>query len=299
MPADYSVGDYLVQDAKTFADTYYDWDLGKTRGCVCDPEYGDVDCSKRLCPYGTDVMDIRDDMLITGKHDIHRFILQPYNYESGGNEVTDDDFGSQIAHQTFALSFKTKLNETFTTIPIYVPPMNVAINQKNLHVLVLDIQAALENLPNNVIDKVEVHGGIFRGENIGINVTFVGENVQGPQHPLQVRAYQCADGCTPKISGLDLYLSDSEAFSRPFSFGSNKDDDKDDDTVFSPGSGDKNGNLDFFNDNNIYQYIAEVQQSDYNSFECGRRGKCDYTSGICSCFAGYTGNACNTITALV
>jgi hypothetical protein len=290
MPADYSVGDYLDQEPMTFADTYYDWDLGKTRGCVCDAEYGDVDCSKRLCPYGTDVMDIRDDMLITGKYDVHRFVLIPYN-SAGEN---DDDTVTSLEGKTFALTFKSKLNETYTTIPIYVPRMSVATNEKttgSIHQLVLDIQAALENLPNNVIDKVEVHGdiGVAGGDgklNIGINVTFVGENVQGPQHPLHVKAYTCADGCTPLLTGLELAQSEGTL---DVYFG-----EKGDHTESTSGDDYFNGATD-----PVYQYIAEVQKSDYNSFECGRRGKCDYTSGICSCFAGYTGNACNTITALV
>jgi len=241
---DYSKN-YFKDDAKTFA--YTNWDNDKTRGCVCDATYGDVDCSKRMCPYGTDVLAIRDDLLVSEKYQVQQLAFQ----------ASSENYG-QLADKTFALTFKSKLNETFTTIPI-----NFDAGSVDLPDFVNDIQLALLNLPNRVIDGITVAASMDSVKGwINVNVTFTGNNVQGPQHLLVVESYECGAGCTPKLDGLNL-----ETRVWIGSYGASND--------------------------------TEYQRADKNSYECGRRGKCDYTSGLCACFTGYTGDNCNTLTTLV
>lgn len=229
------------QDPKTF--TYRYWDETKTRGCLCDPEYGDVDCSKRMCEHGNDVMDQRDNLNVGPVYQVQHL---SFLADSGQGNV------DLLAGQTFALTFKSQLNETFTTAPI-----QFYTDTSDFHEFILDVQEALERLPNRVIDQVTVHGDINGvGNGATLNISFVGEHVQGTQNLLTIRDFECLDGCTPKITGLLLYP-------------------------------------DTFNN------VTEHEMPDYNSYECGRRGKCDYSTGLCTCFAGYTGLSCNTITSLV
>jgi hypothetical protein len=268
-------------EAKTFQ--FHSWDSGKTRGCVCDAQYGDVDCSKRMCPYGNDVLDIRDDTLDTSlkyqKQEL-RFISDNQVINANGGIVT-------LRGETFALTFTSRLNETFTTIPI-------VFDDVDLNDFVNDIQLALLNLPNRVIDGITVKaykeltafkankgdtdglgaqtsanmdndaGGnpaesTLMNDMVRVVVEFTGDAVQGPQHLLVVEDYECSDGCTPKITGLSLQYRYDHATNN----------------------------------------ITETVLADYNSYECGRRGKCDYDSGLCECFTGYSGDNCNTLTTLV
>lgn len=306
-------------DAVTF--TYPLWDKTKSTKCVCDATYGDLDCSKRLCPYGTDVLDTKDDTYFGV--DYQKYQEQVILFSSLLGDFNNLD-GS-----TFALTFTSQLNETFTTIPI-VYQSETPAEMAN------DIKLALLKLPNGVVDGVKVDAmsidvggslsssttgltdfartgtykdlltrvglyntgkGVIFGEGNGntnglnqlkftgatsailkggtlqnhgrrltdsaffaIKIRFTGPSVQGPQHLLIVEDYKCGAGCTPQLTGMAL------------------------ETRFTKG---------------VWSTVMEYTASDFNSFECGRRGKCDYTSGLCQCFAGYTGDNCNTLTTLV
>merc|ERR1719456_2041258 len=95
---------------------------------------------------------------------------------------------------------------------------------------------------------------------VTLKIGFTGPSVQGPQHLLVVEDYECGDGCTPRLTGMPLETRETS---------------------------------------NYWSTVVEVTKSDFNSYECGRRGRCDYSTGLCSCFAGYVGDNCNTLTTLV
>jgi len=256
-----SVGyDGVYKEAKSFSRTASKlWDAHKSMACNCDAGWIDVDCSRRMCPKANDVMDERldrDDFLL---YQIQNITLYSAGRTGNGTGSLIDDFYTN----TFALTFVSTLNESFTTVPITIED-NDAIDLGN------KVELALQGLPNKVITNVNVNVTFgYESRNINIeeevaflnlNVEFTGMSVMGPQNLLIVEADLCDNGCTPKISGLALT------------------------SVGNTG---------------MISRVNELQPADYNNYECGRRGKCDYDSGLCECFEGYTGEACSIQTALV
>jgi len=247
------------------------WDAGKSRACLCDPMYTEVDCSRKMCSKGNDVLDTRSDTTDDLVYQVQNITINLQTDETG--EVKN--YMSENA--TFALIFKTTLNETYKTTPIVY---SWARSEQTADA----IEKALLALPNNAIDGVYVNsssisgtgaslgsdgmnpavGGSPAGAPLGYEmdtaflVYFTGSSVQGPQNLLMVDVAECKDGCTPMLNGIDVK-----------SWGG---------TLSS---------------------VSEYKPADYNNYECGRRGKCDYDSGLCDCFEGYTGYKCQVQTALI
>merc|ERR1711988_1540080 len=116
-------------------------------------------------------------------------------------------------------------------------------------------------------------GGTWSRNELSFTVTFMGSGVSGTQNILEIEDFSCGDGCTPKRDGLYL---------KTWNFNS--------------------GDFDQERTSTTETFLSTVMEetaADYNNYECGRRGKCDYDTGKCECFEGYAGLSCSTQQALV
>lgn len=240
----------LGTKGKSFTD--HSWDMERARACVCDGGWTGISCMERMCPTGNDIMDVIptfDETSLAGMSGHGNEVAQVQQITLFDADLDNNNF----AGKSFALQFTSKLNETFATKPIVWDLVDADLQ--------VDIEKALEALPNKVIDDVDVSVDSSTNANgVVIQVTFKGQSVHGKQHKLEVLADPCGDGCTPSLNGLtNLRTHSAVTLSKV--------------TISTPGS--------------------------FNSYECGRRGKCDFKTGICQCFEGFTGDTCSILTALV
>jgi hypothetical protein len=190
-----------------------------------------------------------------------------------GAGLTGNGTGSTLSdfyNRTFALTFKSTLNESFTTIPIMISEKSSTA--RTADALEAATELALKSLPNKVITNVKVdvvlayERRVYTPLNdtgiafLNMNVEFSGSSTLGPQNLLMIETAPCNSGCTPQITGLDLMSTAPDG---------------------------------------VLSFVTEKVASDFDNYECGRRGKCDYESGLCACFAGFTGQACSIQTALM
>merc|ERR1711998_634502 len=114
---------------------------------------------------------------------------------------TAEDMEEQNMNATFSLTFKSTINETYTTIPIKLYTVNPQMT-------CTEMEAALLGLPNYVIDGVSVNSTMTGLNSASYDVSFLvyftGTSVAGPQNLLMVDTAECLDGCTPQLTGVDV-----------------------------------------------------------------------------------------------
>merc|ERR1712054_91414 len=147
-----------------------------TRACVCDPMYTEVDCSRKMCPKGNDVLDTRMDTT-----DKMLYQVQNISFNFAGGDDDSETMEELNMNATFSLTFKSTINETYTTIPIKLYIDHPAKTCK-------EMEAALLGLPNYVVDGVSVNAtqDVLSADYGGISflVYFTGMSVMGPQNLL-------------------------------------------------------------------------------------------------------------------
>mmetsp|Transcript_39431 Transcript_39431/g.50910 ORF Transcript_39431/g.50910 Transcript_39431/m.50910 type:complete len:388 (+) Transcript_39431:81-1244(+) len=242
-------------------DLDYFWDMDKTRGCQCDARWTDYDCSRRMCPRSNYALYLNMDTVPE---------VQKIHISNASHAFGD-----------FALLFRSRLGEEFTTVKLdaFWLANHTTIDQDTQwgNSTETTVQDALAQLPNFVLENVEVQFNMSVGQNpvglghsggqttidyLDIYVTFLGDQTTGDQYTIECLHTYCGDGCFPVLS-------------KPLA------------ATIDGGLGDGTCT------------VTTIQEATSSNIECSGRGKCNYESGICECFEGYTDEACGTQTALI
>lgn len=167
------------------------WDSDKSRMCVCDPKYTDVDCSRKMCPKGNDPLD--DCSQSTGT-----------KYAADANLQIQHICLYGATAGEFAIKYNDYYNGEYTTSAIAFDADAETVMD------------ALLSLPDHAIDQVNVEHTITsqycdKGGSMPVSgwfITFLAHQTTGKQHILELMEQPCLDGCQPLTAGLTLDAND-------------------------------------------------------------------------------------------
>lgn len=160
--------------ASDFGNIYELWDKDISMGCVCDPGYGDADCSQRQCKYGVDPLWI-DDTTIRVTETVVR--------------IKSDLAGAGTLSGKYALRFFDVFGDDHVTEPLDLTPTGSG------HCV--DVVNALLGLPNHVVPSVECSDLTVINTNEGFEYTlkFIGN----PGELRELEIVEHLDGNRPTI----------------------------------------------------------------------------------------------------
>eukprot|EP00941_MAST-03F_sp_MAST-3F-sp1_P001949 g1949.t1 len=245
-------------------DAYQAWDAYKTQSCKCDSGYTGPDCSLRVCPSGDDPI-----TRINDRNEIQTITLA--NVANLFTYKNDDTKGTPIAATTtagirFALDFEDEFGDRWVTRSIaaaYKRGTDAAAKLAYSTKLASDIETALESLPNNVIEDVEVSVDLTQNSDADETyaITFLNNSGDIPMLGARYRF-----GVSSDTDVANAVLSENTP-----------------DGYFASSGG---------------FTITETVKGNKENIVCSNRGLCDYATGICKCFNGYTDFDCSVQNAL-
>jgi hypothetical protein len=256
-----NVGGQVRHDGVPAAFAYALWDADMHQRCVCDPGYDGHDCSERLCPRG-------DDPLTTGR----RFC--------GGRPCHSStqlfDLLGAGAH-TLAVSFEDwrgKRHEAFVELDtLNSAPGRVADADADARLAdPTSIAGALttalrRDFPEGILAQIRVRA--IGGVDPVTGALLVGDNIGGRNRYEAVLAGVPGQQALLGLAGLSYSAS-------------------------APGGAGPRYQTATDTNGETYELSGNREE-----LECAGRGLCDTATGVCRCFAGYVGHACELQNALV
>ena len=231
--------------------------------CLCDPGYQGIDCAERQCPRGADPL-LNDERWCghtACAWEVQSFTLQKTGTTTYRVSLTDSVNVTHVALATLDTAGNTYngfVDPSSAVFPSVLPEPTTTLAGQ--------IMAALRATPAGLLQQVEVWPAAAVGtspQDLTFRVTFVG--VAGNQELLTVEVYAGAGGitCNPDHPA---YAADTAGGSCAANGASR--------TVFRKTVGNR------------------------PETECATRGNCDFKTGVCKCFTGFYGAACENQNAL-
>ena len=255
------------------------WEKMKSRVCVCDRGYEGSDCSLRMCPRGDDPL--TDCATARHANDVQELTFQ-------GDDVMTTSGTPAVGFYT--LKFTDLYNANFTTRPIATLATAAGAGTtktRNLKALAADVEEALESLPNFAIPNVTVTAADV-GSRVQFAVTFVDPANAGMQNLLE-----CSYGSPmPTANKIDTDATTDN----PYNYGASQP------RFFSPAIGAtafeaKPRICTAAHATEVVAAAAARKMKE--SAVCSDRGTCDSATGLCTCFPGFTGEACSVQTTFM
>jgi len=290
-----SVGEYFnekgVQMDKGVINGQYqygEWDAHKTRSCVCDPGWEGFDCNSRMCPRGNDPLTTEDENGLTEVHEVQTVVVG--REETLANGETSGFFTLTFV-DSYGMEWTTRpipATEADEELPATVSSGVVASGERTTQ---HHIKAALMALPNHAIEDIEVsHRAGSDPQMNEYRITFIGAGNSGKRNLLRCNwqadsdNYQGSDacdldGCQPRFKGIQSGADTAQCVVRGETFYNHK-------GQFLQGFA-----------NNYGGTVGRFGTGE--DAPCSNRGLCDGSTGQCTCFEGYTGDACSIQTILV
>jgi hypothetical protein len=300
---DFSYGSFFTSGVSEVFD-YNLWDADKNQACVCDPGFFGTDCSMRDCPRGNDPL--THDIKYCGGSDCQseeQYII--VGMPAAGVDAVKMYF-TWADNEVNAGLLRDLRSESFM-----VKPGMTGDDYAEL------MQDALESFPNGVLNGVTVTcnaaatagaalashvkcstalSGHANGEWVELKVDF-SSGPQGsvnPIKPVVFRQYGTADptDVDPTSTAHVNVVTHADAAGTPTVYGST--------TVdvlgfvtYQAGAFQADTNWGSTDDPSSVPAAGNHENS-----PCSSRGLCDYTTGTCNCFAGYTREDCSVQSAL-
>jgi hypothetical protein len=294
---------------------YRAWDAYKTQRCKCDPGYLGPDCSLRDCPMG-------DDPITHTQLDEVQVLA--FRADTSGLQLDSSQY-----HGVFALQFKDEFGDTWTTKTLSWPSARASgtgvdaiitagtgsddeygitdSTARGAHTTAAELKAALKALPNDAIPDCEVTfvEEIDAGWEYGITFT----HNSGPLDNMHV-LYEitAAAGTVTGDASAVADASDSTTGATVYDSAGLKGNPYPD-TCATTGyvlvhdgtNGDRDGTDTFSSGKCGTGAISGGHTGVVGNKEntiCSDRGVCDYSTGLCKCFNGYTNADCSQQNAL-